>query len=202
MAIFMNSKLSKRALNLSYFTIIYNIAEGILSIFAGLTAGSISLIGFGLDSAVESLSAMVITWRFRKHGKISELEEEKVEKRALKYIGYTFFILAIYVFYESIKKIYTSEISEPSILGILITVASLIVMPILFYFKYQTGKALKSSSLIADSKQTIVCMFLSAAVLIGLLSNYFFGLWQVDPIIGIFIGILLVKEGYEIFEEE
>ncbi|MBI5679972.1 MAG: cation transporter [Methanobacterium sp.] len=198
----MNSKLSKRALNLSYFTIIYNIAEGILSIFAGLTAGSISLIGFGLDSAVESLSAMVITWRFRKHGKISELEEEKVEKRALKYIGYTFFILAIYVFYESIKKIYTSEISEPSILGILITVASLIVMPILFYFKYQTGKALKSSSLIADSKQTIVCMFLSAAVLIGLLSNYFFGLWQVDPIIGIFIGILLVKEGYEIFEEE
>lgn len=197
----MNSKLSKRALNLAYFTIIYNVVEGILSIFAGFISGNISLIGFGLDSAVESLSAAVIAWRFRKQGKISKIEEEKVEKRALRYIGYTFFILAAYVLYESIKKIYAAEISEPSFLGILITLASLIVMPTLFYYKYQTGKELKSKSVIADSKETLACAFLSAAVLSGLLANYFYGFWQADPIIGIFIVIFLLWEGYEIFEE-
>jgi divalent metal cation (Fe/Co/Zn/Cd) transporter len=85
----------------------------------------------------------------------------------LKYIGYTFFILAIYVLYESIQKLYTGEISEPSILGILITTASLIVIPFLFYYKYQTGKALESRSLIADSKETLACLFLSGAVLIA-----------------------------------
>lgn len=196
----MDSKLSKRALNLAYFTIIYNIIEGILSIFAGLIAGSISLVGFGLDSAVESLSAIVVAWRFRKHGKIDEHEEEEIEERALKYIGYTFFILAIYVLYESIRKIYTGEISEPSILGILITTASIIVMPVLFYYKYQTGKALGSRSLIADSKETLACLFLSGAVLIGLLANYFYGFWQADPLIGFLIVIFLLREGYEIFE--
>jgi divalent metal cation (Fe/Co/Zn/Cd) transporter len=198
----LDNKLSKRALNLAYFTIVYNVAEGILSIFAGLTAGSISLVGFGLDSAVESLSAAVIAWRFRKQGKISKIEEEKIEKRALKYIGYTFFILAAYVLYESIKKLYTAEISQPSILGILITAASLIVMPVLFYYKYQTGKGLKSKSVIADSKETLACSFLSAAVLIGLLANLFYGFWQADPVIGFLIVIFLLREGYEIFEEE
>lgn len=198
----MNSKLSKRALNLAYFTIIYNIAEGILSIFAGLIAGNISLVGFGLDSAVESLSAIVIAWRFRKHGKINEDDEKEIEERALKYIGYTFFILAIYILYESIKKLYTGEISEPSLLGIFITVASLIVMPLLFYYKYQTGKALKSRSLIADSKETLSCLFLSVAVLTGLLANYFYGFWQADPIIGFIIVVFLLREGYDIFDEE
>lgn len=197
----MDSKLSKRALNLSYFTIIYNIAEGLLALFAGLAAGNISLIGFGLDSAVESLSAAIIAWRFRKHGKIEKCKEEEIEKRALKYIGYTFFILAIYVLYESIRKLYTGEVSETSVLGIIITIVSLIVMPILFYLKYQTGRALKSPSVIADSKETLSCALLSGAVLTGLLTNYIYGFWQADPIIGIFIAIFLLWEGYEIFEE-
>lgn len=197
----MNSKLSKRALNLAYFTIIYNVLEGILSIFAGLSAGSISLIGFGLDSAVESLSAAVIAWRFKKQSNISKYEEERIEKSALKYIGYTFFILAIYVLYESIMKLYNAEISEPSILGILITGTSLIVMPVLFYYKYQIGMALKSRSVIADSKETLACSFLSGAVLLGLLANYFYGFWQADPLIGFLIVIFLLREGYEIFKD-
>ena len=96
----MVSKLYKRALNLSYFTIIYNIIEGLLSIFAGLLAGSTSLLGFGLDSVVESFSATVLVWRFRKSGELSEDEVNKVEKRALKYIGYTFLILGIYILYD------------------------------------------------------------------------------------------------------
>lgn len=198
----MNPKLSRRVLNLAYFTIIYNIAEGLLALFAGLTAGSISLVGFGLDSAVESFSAVIIAWRFRKHGKIEKSKEEEIEKKALKYIGYTFFILAVYVLYESIKKLYIGEISEISILGMIITVASLVVMPVLFYLKYQTGKALKSPSVIADSKETLSCALLSGAVLVGLLANYFYGFRQADPIIGIFIAIFLLREGYEIVGQD
>lgn len=194
----MKSELYKRALNLSYFTIIYNIAEGILSIYAGLIAGSTSLLGFGLDSVVESLSISILVWRFRKTGKISDIEEEKVEKIALKYIGFTFLILGVYVLYESSVKLYTSEIPNPSLLGILIAIASIIIMPILFYMKNKTGKSLHSNSLIADSKQTLACAYLSVALLIGLLLNYIYGIWQADPIIGIIIAIFLLKEGYEI----
>lgn len=193
----MNSKLQKRALNLSYFTIIYNIAEGILSIFAGLLVSSISLVGFGLDSFVESLSAVVMVWRFKK----TENEEKEVEKRALGYVAYTFFILGIYVLYESLKKLYMMEIPDPTFLGMLIAITSIIVMPILFYMKYKTAKALGSKSLMADSKQTLACLFLSFALLIGLLMNYIYSFWQADPLIGVLIAIFLIKEGYEILNE-
>ena len=108
-------ELNRRALLLSYFTVGYNILEGIVSIFAGLLAGgSIALIGFGMDSFIESLSGSVMIWRFRKHGKISEEEEEKVERRATKLIASTFFILGAYILYESVKKLYFHEPSEPS----------------------------------------------------------------------------------------
>jgi divalent metal cation (Fe/Co/Zn/Cd) transporter len=200
--IILNAKLTKRALKLSYFTIIYNIAEGILAIFAGLISGSISLIGFGLDSAVESFSAVIMVWRFKKSGKIEESEEEEIEKRALKYVGYTFLILGTYVLYESLKDIYTAEIPEPSLIGIIIAIASIIIMPFLFYLKYRTGKELNSRSLIADSKQTLACAYLSAALLFGLLLNYIYGIWQADSLIGILIAIYLFKEGYEILSEK
>jgi len=190
----MESKLYIRALNLSYFTIIYNISEGILSIIAGFLAGSISLIGFGLDSAVESFSAFIVLWRFKKHGKVSEYEEEEIEKKAIKYIGYAFFILAIYILYESLKKLDTAEISEPSLFGIIIAIVSIIIMPLLFYIKYQTGKEINSNTLVADSKQTLACAFLSVALLFGLLMNYIYGLWQADPLIGILIAIYLFTE--------
>jgi divalent metal cation (Fe/Co/Zn/Cd) transporter len=201
--IILNAKLIKRALKLSYFTIIYNIAEGILAIFAGLISGSISLIGFGLDSAVESFSAVIMVWRFKKSGEIEESEEEEeIEKRALKYVGYTFLILGTYVLYESLKDIYTAEIPEPSLIGIIIAIASIIIMPFLFYLKYRTGKELNSRSLIADSKQTLACAYLSAALLFGLLLNYIYGIWQADSLIGILIAIYLFKEGYEILSEK
>jgi cation diffusion facilitator family transporter len=193
----MNSRLHKKALRLSYFTVGYNILEGIISILAGSMAGSIALIGFGLDSFVESLSGSVMIWRFRKAGKIPEEEEEKIEKRATLLIAYSFFILGAYVLYESGKKLYLGEIPEPSLLGIIVAIASLIVMPILFYLKYQTGKAIGSRSLIADSKETLACVFLSIALLIGLVLNYLYGLWQADPIVGLVIVIYLIKEGYE-----
>jgi len=193
----MAPELHRRALLLSYFTVSYNIVEGILSLLAGSMAGSIALIGFGLDSFVESLSGMVVIWRFRLHGKISEEEEEKAEQKAERFIGYTFFILALYVLYESIKKLYLGEITAPSLFGIIIAIVSLITMPILFFLKYRTGRRIGSRSLIADSKETLACSFLSLGLLAGLGLNYFLGLWQADPIIGLVSVGYLVKEGWE-----
>jgi divalent metal cation (Fe/Co/Zn/Cd) transporter len=189
----MRSGLHKRALWLSYFTVGYNILEGIICI---------ALVGFGLDSFVESLSGGIMVWRFRKSGKISAEEEEKVERRATRLIAYSFFILGAYVLYESAKKLYLREISHPSLLGIMVAIASLIVMPILFYLKYQTGKAMRSRSLVADSKETLACVFLSFALLTGLVLNYLYGLWQADPAVGLIIVIFLMKEGYSTLKEE
>jgi cation diffusion facilitator family transporter len=193
----MNSDLHKKSLNLSYFTVGYNIIEGIVSILAASLSGSIALLGFGLDSFVESFSGFIMIWRFKK--KRLPKEEEKIEKMAVKLVGYTFFILAFYVSFESIKKLYYVEVPNPSILGIIIAALSIIIMPILSHMKYQTGKLLKSRSLIADSKETLACAALSIALLIGLGLNYFLGLWQADPVIGLIIAIFLLREGYESF---
>ncbi len=195
--------LNKKALFLSCFTVGYNIIEGIVSIIAGLLAGrSIALIGFGLDSFIESFSGFIMIWRFSKHGKVSEEEEEKVENKATKLVAVTFFILALYILYESVKKLYLREIPEPSLFGIVIAIVSIIVMPILFYLKYKTGKSLGSNSLIADSKETLACTFLSWALLIGLGLNYIYSAWQADPIVGLIIVIFLIREGYEILNND
>ena len=187
---------------LAYFTIGYNAVEFALSIIAGILSHSIALIGFGLDSFVESLSAGIMIWRFRKHGRISELEEERIERKAEKLIGYTFLILAGYISYESVNKLINSEIPEPSLFGIILALISIIVMPLLFLKKYQTGKAMNSKSLIADSKETLACSFLSIALLIGLGVNYIFGFWQADPIVGFIIVIFLVRQGFETLGSE
>jgi cation diffusion facilitator family transporter len=197
-----NSNLHKRALWLAYFTIGYNVIEFALSIIAGILANSIALIGFGLDSLVESLSAGIMVWRFRKHGKISEEEEERIEQKAEKLVGCSFLILTVYILYESIDKLVSSEIPEPSLFGIFIAIASMVIMPFLYYMKINTGKAINSKSLIADSKETLACAFLSVALLIGLGANFLFGFWQADPIIGIVIALYLVKEGIEILKGE
>ncbi len=197
----MNSTLHKKALSLSYFTVGYNVLEGIVSIIAGSLAGSIALVGFGLDSFVESLSGSVMIWRFRKHGKMTKEEEERVEAKAIRLIAYTFFILGTYILYESVKKLCFHEIPHPSLLGIIIAIVSMIVMPVLFYIKYRTGKSINSKSLMVDSKQTLACAFLSVALLIGLGTNYLYGLWWADPVVGVIIVIFLIKEGYTALKE-
>jgi cation diffusion facilitator family transporter len=197
-----NATLNRKALVLSYITVGYNILEGAVSIVAGAFAGSIALVGFGLDSFVESLSGGVMIWRFRKQGEISKEEEERIERIATKLVAYTFIILAIYVLYESVSKLISQKTPEPSLFGIIIAIISLITMPILFYQKYRTGKALNSRSLVADSKETLACLFLSFALLIGLGINYLFGLWQADPAVGLIIVIFLAREGYELFRGE
>ena len=197
----MKQNLRKKAFILSVFTVSYNIVEGIVSIVAGISSNSISLTGFGIDSFVESISGSVMVWRFKKQEKISEAEEERIEKIAQRLVAISFFILSAYIFYESITKLYFKDITEPSILGLIIIIMSIIVMPVLFYLKYRTGKLLNSKSLIADSKETLACLFLSVAVLTGILLNFFYGFWQADPIAAILIAMYLIVEGVRTLRE-
>lgn len=181
---------------LSYITVGYNIIEGIVSVILGIITGSVALMGFGLDSFIESLSGSVMIWRLGKHGNMSEEEEEAIEAKAAILVGATFLILAAYVAYESIDKFINREIPEASVFGIGIAVLSLVVMPTLAYLKNRTGKAIKSPSLVADSKQTIVCVLMSVTLLITLIINYFYKAWWIDPLAGVMFVIILVREGY------
>lgn len=197
----MQTQLNERALRLSYFTVAYNVLEGVASLVAGALAGSVALIGFGLDSVVESLSGGVMIWRFRPHGSLTPHEVEQREQRAVKFVGYTLYALGAYVLYESGRTLYLAEAPDPSLVGILITSLSLVVMPVLFYAKVRTGRHLQSRSLVADAKQTLACVFLSAAVLLGLVLNATLGFWQIDPFIGLLIAGCLFKEGREAVEQ-
>jgi len=199
----MSNEKYKRALSYEYFTVFYNVFEAVASIIAGGMANSIALIGFGLDSIVESLSGLVLIWRLRKQDTISEEEEKEIEERASRFVGITFFVLGAYVLIESIRKIVLKDIADPSLIGIAIAVLSLLIMPILAYAKYDLGKELGLKSLIADSKETLVCSILSFALLIGLLSRYIFDFWLADPMVGLVVVVFLFKEGYElVFEED
>ena len=194
--------LRRRALRLAFFTVAYNAAEGILAIAAGLLSGSVALLGFGFDSGLESLSGFIMVWRFRKGRLEDEEEEERAEKRATRLVAATFFVLAAYVLYESVKKLYLREAPEPSLFGIIIALAAMVTMPVLFSLKYRTAKDLRSRSLLADSKETLACFLLSLALLISLCLNWFFGLWQADPLAGLIIFAYLVKEGHEAWKGE
>jgi len=193
--------LYKKGLRLEYFTVGYNLLEAIVSILFGIIANSIALVGFGLDSIVESLSGLVLIWRLKQHGRISEETEERIEKRATRFVAITFFLLGAYILYESIEKLVASEAPEPSLPGIVIAVASLIVMPLLSWQKYKTGNQINSRALIADSRETLACAFLSVALLLGLGLNYLAGFWQADPIAGLIIVAFLFKEGWESWSE-
>ena len=193
-------RLSRRALLLSYFTVAYNVIEGVLSIVAGGLASSIALVGFGMDSFIESTSGGIMIWRFSQT-RLSEAEEKRVEARAVKLVGWSFFVLAAYVLFEAAKKLITREVPDPSLFGIIIAATSLVVMPALFIAKQRTGRKLGSRSLLADSKQTLACTFMSLALLLGLLANRLFGFWQADPVVGLFIGAWLVREGIETLRE-
>ena len=196
----MDSGHEQKALALSYFTVGYNVLEGVASVLAGGAAGSAALVGFGLDSFVESLSGGVMVWRFRSRGR-SHHETEQAERRATRLVGYTFFALGAYVLVDSARKLWTGERPQGSVLGIAITLASLVVMPVLYAAKRRTARSIGSRSLAADSKQTLACMAMSAGVLLGLVLNRAFGLWQADPAVAVVIALLLFREGRETLRE-
>lgn len=193
-----DASLFRRALRLEYFTVAYNMLEAAAAFVAGGMANSIALVGFGLDSLVESLSGFVLIWRLKKQDRTPEGEVEKIEARASRFVGITFLVLGAYILFESVKRIVTREMAAPSPMGIIIAVLSLIVMPVLGYQKLKLGRRLNLRSLIADSKETFVCAGLSLALLLGLGGRYLFDAWWLDPLVGLIIVGYLFKEGYEL----
>ena len=187
----------KRAIYLEYFTIGYNVFEAFASMFFGFQAGSIALVGFGLDSVVESLSGLILLWRLKKHETLTEEEEERIEHKAVRFVAITFFILGAYVLFESIKKLLYAEAPGPSLPGIIVAILSLIIMPILARKKYRIGMEIGSKALVADSKETIACALLSVALLLGLGLNYMAGIWWADPIAALVVVFFLFREGWE-----
>jgi divalent metal cation (Fe/Co/Zn/Cd) transporter len=172
----------------------------LLSILAGILAASIALVGFGLDSAVESVSGCVLIWRLTRTG-LSAIDEERSERKAARGVAWSFFVLGGYVLFESVRKLYLMEVPEPSLLGIVIAALSIITMPVLAYLKYTTAAALNSKALAADSKETLVCALLSVALLAGLGLNYLYGLWWADPAAALVIVGFIFWEGFETLEE-
>jgi len=186
----------KKALLLSYATVGYNVLEGIVALVAGGLARSPALIAFGFDSFIESFSGSVMIWRFYRYKDMTEEEEKKIELKASHLVGWSFFVLGAYVAYESVKKLFLHEVPDPSLLGIIVALLSTILMPLLYWIKYKTGEAIHSHSLMADSKQTLLCSLMSVALLLGLGLNYFFGLWWADQVTGLILVGLMFKEGF------
>ncbi len=195
------AELYRRGLLLEYVTVVYNALEAALSIVFGYLAGSIALIGFGLDSVVESLSGFILIWRLRQHGRITKAEEQRVEKKAMKFVAVTFFILGFYILFQSVKKLVLQDMPDPSVPGIIIALVSLAVMPTLSIAKRRIGEQIRSGALIADAKETLACSFLSVALLLGLGLNYLRGWWWADAVAGIFIVLFLIHEGLESWRE-
>ena len=190
------ARLGRRAQLLAGASVTYNLMEAVVAIGAGIAAGSVALIGFGLDSIVESFSGLVILWQFRHR-----LPETR-ERQALRLIGLSFFALAGYVVFESGRSLLGFTEAQPSLTGIVLAALSLIVMPFLSWAQRRTGRALGSGSVVADSKQTLLCTYLSAALLVGLLANSALGWSWVDPLVGLIIAAVAIKEGREAWRGE
>jgi divalent metal cation (Fe/Co/Zn/Cd) transporter len=172
-------------------TIAYNVVEAIVAITAGSIASSAALIGFGLDSVIEVLSAAAVAWQFTRR------DPERWEKGTLRVIAVAFFALAAYVAVSSVVALALRDDVQHSTLGIVITALSVVIMPFLSLAERRAGRELGSASAVADSKQTLICTYLSAAVLIGLVLNSAFGWWWADAIAGLVIAVFAVREGIE-----
>jgi hypothetical protein len=188
--------LGRRAQLLAATSVTYNLLEAVLAVAAGAAASSIALVGFGLDSLVEVGSGLVILWQFRHP--MPEIRE----RQALRLIALSFFALAAYVTVESIRSLSGAAEPETSRLGIAIAAASLLVMPFLSWAQRRTGRELGSGSVVADSKQTLLCTYLSAVLLAGLLLNATLGWGWADPIAGLVIAAVAVREGLEAWRGE
>ncbi len=172
-------------------TITYNVVEAVVAIAAGSVASSTALIGFGLDSIVEVLSAAAVAWQFAGR------DPEARERTALRVIAVSFFGLALYVSVDAVLTLTGLREPEHSTVGIVLAAVSLAVMPFLSLLERRTGTELGSASAVADSKQTLVCSYLSAAVLVGLLLNTLFGWTWADPVAGLVVVVFAVREGLE-----
>jgi divalent metal cation (Fe/Co/Zn/Cd) transporter len=184
---------------LEYLTILWNSLEGIISIAAGLLAGSIALVGFGFDSLIEVSSGAALLWRL--HLDAPE-RRERAEQVALKLVGISFVLLAAYIAFDAIKSLIRREPPEASYVGIGVAALSLAVMPLLARAKRKVAARINSRALHADSRQTDLCAYLSAILLGGLLLNAIFGWWWADPVAGMIMVPIIAREGVEALRGE
>jgi divalent metal cation (Fe/Co/Zn/Cd) transporter len=183
---------------LSWFSLAYMTAEGAIAIAAGIVAGSVALVGFGVDSAIEGFASAIIVWRFTGH----RITSDAAERRAQKLVAVQFFLLAPYVAYESIHAVAAVERPETSWVGIGLAASSLVVMPYLGIAKERLADLLRSAATKGEGRQNILCAYLAGALLLGLLANALFGAWWLDPAVGLLIAGVAAKEGVEAWRGE
>jgi divalent metal cation (Fe/Co/Zn/Cd) transporter len=186
---------TRKGRRLEYFTLGWNLSEAVVGISAGVIAGSISLIGFGVDSIIESLSGASLLWRLQRHE-----ADEKREQLALKLVGISFFVLAAYVAAGAAKTLIRREPPHASIVGVCLAAVSIVVMPLLARAKRRVAARLKSRALVADSRQTDLCAYLSGILFVGLGLNALFGWWWSDSIAAILMVPIILREGIEAFK--
>jgi divalent metal cation (Fe/Co/Zn/Cd) transporter len=184
-----------RGRRLEYFTIAWNSLEGIVAIAAGFIAGSISLVGFGVDSFIEVTSGAALLWRMSADA--DEDQRERMEETTLRIVGACFLALAAYVGYEAVRNLMERKAPEHSLPGIILACVSLIVMPLLSRAKRRVAADLKSAAMSADAKQTEFCTYLSAILLVGLLLNAISDLWWADPVAALIMVPIIAKEGVD-----
>lgn len=192
--------LLRRALRLEYLTVGWNIVEGLVAIAAGLAAGSVALLAFGIDSFVESASGSVMIWRLRAERNADEDDEERiehVERRAQKLVAGSLVLLAVYIAWDSITALLSGERAAPSAVGIVLAIASLTVMWWLAREKRRVGIALGSKAMTADAFQTDACFYLSLFLLVGIGANALFGLWWADPLAALGMTVFIGREAIE-----
>jgi divalent metal cation (Fe/Co/Zn/Cd) transporter len=191
-------RLAARARLLSWVSLAYMTLEGAVAIVAGLVAGSVALIAFGIDSAIEGFASLVIVWRFTG----SRLLSERAERRAQRLVAIQFFLLAPYVAFEAVQALVTSERPDASWIGIGLATTSLIVMPFLGRAKQRIGERMGSVATKGEGQQNMLCAYLSAALLTGLLGNAVLGAWWLDPAAALVIAGVALREGAESWRGE
>src|SRR6266852_3170874 len=189
-----------RGKRVEYFTIVWNSLEGLVALIAGAVAGSISLVGFGIDSFIEVTAGAALLWRMSVDADVET--RERNEKLSLKIVGACFIALAAYILYESISDLVGRRAPQRSLPGIILAGVSLVVMPLLSRAKKRVGKELGSAAMHADAKQTDFCVYLSAILLMGLLLNATLGWWWADPASALIMVPLITKEGVEAMNGE
>lgn len=195
-------RLTRRGLRLAQFTVAYNVVEGVIAVTAGLMAGLVSLVGFGLDSGIESMAAVLVGLRLAGRLRHGEPDEAK-ERRALKAVAVTFFILAAYIVFEAVRALAGDETPEQSPIGMVLLVASVIVMPVLAAAKRRVAEQLGGDRLIlADAAETKICVLLSISTLLGLGLFALTGAAWLDPVAGFVIAAFAINEGREAWEGE
>jgi divalent metal cation (Fe/Co/Zn/Cd) transporter len=195
------SELVRRGRLLAWVTIGWNAIEGAVGIVAGLAAGSVALVGFGVDSYVEVFAGSMVLWRLsrERHGHELSTAAERVAARA---IAASFLVLAVGVAIESVRRLAAAEPPEESVVGLLLALASLVAMPLLVRAKRRVARGMGSQALMADASETMLCFYLSAVLLAGLLLNAAWGWWWADPLAALVIAAVAAREGLEFWRAE